>query len=87
MAVTVKFGHALAYRAADEGMLLDDWAHHLADTSHLVWELTGSQLLEWMERVSFKAHAVEDGVRHFMVVTPSTCLEVLVVGEPTVAVH
>jgi hypothetical protein len=87
IAVTVRFGHVIAYRAADEGVLLEYWAHKLADTSHLIWELNGSEFLGWMERVSFKALAVEDGVRHFIVVTASICLEVLTMGEPAVEIH
>jgi len=83
----VRFGHVIAYRAADEGVLLDYWSRNTANTSHLLWELKGTEFLEWMERVSFRAHAIEDGVRHFIVVTATTCLEVLTMHEPIVEVH
>lgn len=87
IAVTIKFGHVIAYRVADEGVLLDYWARKIANTSHLVWELRATEFLEWMERVSMRAHVIEDGVRHFIVVTATTCLEVLTTIEPTIEVH
>lgn len=84
IAVRVNFGHVIAYRVADEGVLLSYWANHIADTSHLIWELHNSEFLSWMEAASYKAHAIEDGVRHFIVVTSSICLEVLTTTEPLV---
>ena len=87
IAVTVRFGNVIAYRVADEGVLLDYWSRKLANTSHLLWELKGTEFLQWMESASLQAHAIEDGVRHFIVVTATICLEALTMHEPTVEVH
>ena len=83
---TVRFNEVLAYRVADEGVLLDYWARKLANTSHLVWELKNSEFLAWIEAISLRAHAAEDGIRHFIVVSASTCLEVLSTAEPSIEV-
>lgn len=87
IAVTVKFSNVVAYRAADEGVLLDYWARKIANADHLVWELKDTEFLNWMEQVSLRAHAIEDGVRHFIVVTPTTCLEVLTSSVPAIEIH
>ena len=39
-----------------------------------------------MGDVSYRAFVAEDGIRHFVVVTQSTCLEVLATIEPVVDV-
>lgn len=84
IAAIIKFGNVIAYRVADESVLLEYWAHKLANTSHLVWEFEGSDFLNWMEKTSYRAFAIEDGVRHFIVVTQSICLEVLTNNEPII---
>jgi hypothetical protein len=82
----VSFESAVAYRAADEGVLLSYWAAGLANASHLVWELSDTEFLHWLEKVSFRAHLVDDGIRHFLIATSSTCLEVLTSVEPKIEI-
>ena len=84
VAAIIKFGDVIAYRVADESVLLEYWAHKLANTSHLIWEFKGGDFLNWMEKASYRAFAIEDGVRHFIVVTQSICLEVLTNKEPII---
>lgn len=85
--VTVQFDCVEAYRVADEGILLTYWAAKAANTSHLIWELTGSEFLAWIEKFSFGAVAVEDGIRHFIVVTDFKCIEVLTKVEPIITLR
>lgn len=84
--VRINFGNVVAYRVADEGVLLKYWACHLADTSHLIWEFHNTDFLSWMKETSFNAYSVDDGIRHFIVVTATVCLEVLTHNEPLVSI-